>query len=161
MTSPTEPSVPILQLSRRFDAPRGLVFEAWSHPAHLVRWWGPKDFTLPVCRQDFRPGGAYRFCMRAPDGSDHWVWGLYREIIEPERLVFTWQRNDETGLRRGLNSLVTVTLTEEGRHTRLTLTQESFQTVADRDDHHSGWTQCLDRLDLHLLDQALNPRNIP
>jgi uncharacterized protein YndB with AHSA1/START domain len=160
MSSPTEPADRTLVLDRLLDAPRGLVFEVWTHPAHLVRWWGPNDFTLPTCEQDFREGGAYRFCMRAPDGSDHWVWGVYREIVAPERLVFTWQRQDEAGLRSGLNNLVTVTLAEEGRKTRLTLRHTSFQTAADRDDHHGGWTQCLDRLTSHVAEQALNPQNI-
>ena len=136
----------VLILTRLLDAPRPLVFQAWTEPRHLARWWGPIGFTLPVCTQDFRPGGAYRFCMRAPDGTDHWVWGVYREIVEPERLVFTWQRQDEAGLRSSLNNVVTVTLAAQGRKTHLTLHHAAFQTVADRDDHNSGWTQSLERL---------------
>ncbi len=136
----------VLSLSRVFAAPRELVFRAWTEPRHLARWWGPHGFTLPVCAQDFRVGGAYRFCMRAPDGSDHWVWGVYREIVAPERLVFTWEREDEAGLRSKLSNLVTVTFAEQGAGTLLTLHHAEFQTVADRDDHHGGWTQCLVRL---------------
>ena len=160
MASPIQPADRTLVLSLLLDAPRGLVFEVWAQPAHLVRWWGPNGFTLPTCEQDFRPGGAYRFCMRAPDGTDHWVWGFYREIVAPERLVFTWQREDEAGLRNRLDNLVTVTLAEEGRKTRLTLRHTAFQTVADRDDHDGGWTQCLNRLAGHVAEQALNPQNI-
>ena len=136
----------VLILTRVFDAPRALVFQAWTRPAHLARWWGPKDFTLPTCEQDFRAGGAYRFCMRAPDGTDHWVGGVYREVVTPERLVFTWEREDEEGLRFQSKMVVTVTFAEHGGQTRLTLHQSAFQTVADRDDHNGGWTQCLDRL---------------
>ena len=136
----------VLVLTRLFAAPRHLVFQAWTEPRHLVRWWGPHGFTLPVCQQDFRVGGAYRFCMRAPDGSDHWVWGEYREIVAPERLVFTWEREDEAGLRRQLNNLVTVTLAAQGGKTLLTLHHAPFQTAADRDDHAGGWTQTLERL---------------
>ena len=136
----------MLVLTRVFDAPRELVFQAWTEPRHLARWWGPKGFTLPVCTQEFRPGGAYRFCMRAPDGSDHWVWGTYREIVAPERLVFTWQREDEAGLRSQLNNVVTVTFADHHGKTRLTLHHAVFQTVADRTDHQGGWTECLARL---------------
>ncbi len=139
-----------LVLTRLLVAPRSLVFRVWTQPGHLARWWGPDGFTLPTCEMDFRAGGAYRFCMRAPDGSDHWVWGEYREIVEPERLVFTWEREDEPGLRHGLKNLVTVTFAEEDGQTRLTLHHETFQTVADRDDHNDGWTQCLNRLISHI-----------
>src|SRR5690348_11911501 len=94
-TSP--PQDRVLVLTRVFDAPPSLVFQAFAKPEHLVRWWGPKDFTLPVCEQDFRVGGTYRFCMRAPDGTDHWVWGEYLEITEPTKLVFSWHREDAHG----------------------------------------------------------------
>jgi uncharacterized protein YndB with AHSA1/START domain len=141
----------VLILSRLFDAPRPLVFQAWTEPRHLARWWGPHGFTLSVCQQEFRVGGAYRFCMRAPDGTDHWVWGEYREIVAPERLVFTWHRDDEPGLRAQLSNLVTVTFAERGRKTHLTLHHAAFQTVADRDDHRGGWTECLERLGQHVV----------
>ena len=147
MKLPSEPAEErVLVLERTFTAPRRLVFEAWTDPRHVTRWWGPDGFTLPTCEMDFRAGGAYRFCMRAPDGSDHWVWGVYREIIAPERLVFTWHREDEEGLRCGLANLVTVTFVEHDGRTTLTLHHAPFQTVADRDDHRGGWTQCLGRL---------------
>lgn len=136
----------MLILDRTFDAPRELVWRAWTEPRHIVRWWGPSGFTLPVCEQDFRVGGLYRFCMRAPDGSDHWVWGAYHTIIEAERLVFTWHREDQEGLRQELNNLVTITLKSEGGKTLLNLHHSVFQTIADRDDHHFGWTECLIRL---------------
>lgn len=136
----------MLVLTRTLDAPRSLVFQAWTRPEHLARWWGPNNFTLPTCEVDFRVGGAYRFCMRAPDGSDHWVWGEYREIVAPERLVFTWHREDEEGLRKDSANLVTVTFAEHAGRTLLTLQHTRFQTVTDRDDHQGGWTQCLDRI---------------
>ncbi len=135
-----------LILTRVFDAPRELVFRAWAEPGQLARWWGPHGFTLPVCSQDFRVGGGYRFCMRAPDGSDHWVWGVYREIVAPERLVFTWEREDEEPFRSQLRNLVTVTFAVQGKRTHLTLHHTAFQTVADRNDHEGGWSQALDRL---------------
>lgn len=135
-----------LVLTRALNAPRELVFEAWSHPKHLVRWWGPSDFTLPHCEQDFRVGGKYRFCMRAPDGSDHWVRGEYTHIDAPARLVFTWLREDEQG-DIWCDTVVAITLEQRGTDTLLTLNQTTFATVAHCDEHRGGWSECLDHLD--------------
>src|SRR5258708_10890203 len=78
-----------LVITRVFDAPRDLVFKAWTDPEHLVRWWGPKGFTSTIMDKiDLRPGAPYRIHMRGPDGDDHWSQGVYREIVDPERLVF-------------------------------------------------------------------------
>jgi uncharacterized protein YndB with AHSA1/START domain len=134
-----------LLITRMLNAPPSLVFKVWSQPEHLIRWWGPKDFTLPYCEVDFRPGGAYRFCMHSPEGIDHWVWGVFREIIEPERIVFTWGREDAEGKPKQ-QSVVTVTFAGHEGKTKLTLHQAIFESVEDRNDHQGGWTQCLDRL---------------
>ncbi|MBK7382898.1 MAG: SRPBCC domain-containing protein [Flavobacteriales bacterium] len=134
-----------LVLTRTMKAPARLVFQAWCDPKHLVRWWGPKDFTLPRCEQDLRVGGKYRFCMRAPDGSDHWVRGEYLEITEPHRLVFTWLREDEQG-DIWCDNVVAIELSEQGGRTTLTLSQTAFATVAHCDEHRDGWSECLDRL---------------
>jgi uncharacterized protein YndB with AHSA1/START domain len=93
---------------------------------------------------DIRPGGAYRFCMRSPEGLDHWKRGVYREIVEPERIVFTFAWEDVHG-EPGHELLTTVTFTEDGTKTRLTLRQATFETAAGRDDHGIGWTSCLER----------------
>ena len=135
----------VLVLTRDFQAPRALVFEAWTDPQHLVQWWGPKDFTLPHYQQDFRVGGSYRLCMRSPEGEDHWVWGVYREIVEPERIVFTWNRDPHPEMPRA-ESVVSVTLAEHAGGTRLTLHHAIFQSVRDRNEHVGGWTECLQRL---------------
>ena len=135
----------VLLLTRDFQAPRPLVFEAWTDPRHLVRWWGPKDFTLPHYQQDFRVGGSYRLCMRSPEGEDHWVWGVYREIVEQERIVFTWNRDPHPEMPRA-ESVVSVTLAEHDGGTRLTLHHAIFQSVRDRNEHVGGWTECLQRL---------------
>lgn len=135
-----------LVIERMLDAPAALVFQAWSHPQHLVRWWGPKDFTLPYCEQDFRVGGKYRFCMRAPDGSDHWVRGEYLEIDEPRRLVFTWLREDEGG-DIWCDTVVALSFEARNGGTLLTLDQTTFATTAHCDEHRDGWNECLDRLD--------------
>ncbi len=135
----------VLVVTRLLDAPRALVFKAWTQPEHLARWWGPQGFSLPSCELDPRPGGTYRFVMRSPEGSEHRVAGTYREVVEPERLVFTWSWLDEDD-RPKHETLVTVTFAEEGAQTRMTLHQAVFESVTARDSHRGGWTGSFDRL---------------
>ena len=134
-----------LVIERVFDAPPGLLFQVWTKPDHVTQWWGPNDFTLPYCEMDFRPGGRYRYCMRSPDGVDHWVFGEYREIVEPERIVMTWNREDAAG-KLWSRTVATLTFTEEGGRTRFKLHQAVFESTEYRDQHNGGWSQCLDRL---------------
>src|SRR5437868_2842338 len=70
-------------ITRVFDAPRSLVFKAWTDPQHMAQWWGPHGFTIPVCEMDVRPDGAYRIVMRGADGVDYPLKGVYHEIAEP------------------------------------------------------------------------------
>jgi uncharacterized protein YndB with AHSA1/START domain len=135
----------VLVITRVFDAPRRLVFKAWTEPERLVRWWGPKGFTTPFCKMDVCPGGAYRFGMRSSDGTEHWLQGVYREILEPERLVFTWAWEDAQG-EAGPVTLLTLNFAEHAGKTKLTLQQAVFETVTARDAHQQGWTTGLDRL---------------
>src|SRR5208282_1015543 len=102
-----------LVITRIFDAPRELVFKAWTDPRHVAQWWGPKGFTNPVCEMDVRPGGALRIVMRAPDGSEYPMTGIFREIVAPERLVFTNVAVDKAG-KPLLEGLTTVTFAEAG-----------------------------------------------
>ncbi len=141
----TESAERELLITRVFNAHRSLVFKAWTEPQHPVHWWGPQGFTLPSCTMDLRPGGTYRFCMRSPEGVDHWLQGIYREIMEPERLVFTYAFEDATG-KPGHETLVTVTFAELGEKTKLTVHQAVFESVTVRDEHVRGWTEALDRL---------------
>src|SRR5690242_1491098 len=117
-------------ITRVFDAPRSLVFKAWTEPEHMVKWFGPKDFTATIIVNEVRTGGAYDFHMRGPNYDDHWK-GTYREVVVPERLVFTWPAGPE--------SIVTVTFEDLGGKTKLTLRHGMFETVAQRDDHQRGW----------------------
>ncbi|MGE5367698.1 MAG: SRPBCC domain-containing protein [Betaproteobacteria bacterium] len=78
-----------ITIIRVFNAPRALVFKAWTDASELAQWWGPKDFANPVCELDVRDGGAIRIHMRSPDGSVYPMRGEFREIVPPERLVFT------------------------------------------------------------------------
>ena len=146
-----EPAKPELVMTRVLDAPRRLVFKAWTEPVHLVRWWGPQGFTTPSCEMDVRPGGTFRLLMRSPEGTEHRLQGVYREIVEPERLSFTWAWLDAEG-RPGHETVVTVTLDEVGGRTRLTLHQAVFESDTARAAHQHGWTTCLDRLAEYLAN---------
>jgi uncharacterized protein YndB with AHSA1/START domain len=141
-----------LIMTRIFDAPRELVFKAWTDPKHVARWWGPNGFTNPVCEMDLRPGGSFRIVMRAPDGVDYPTTGVFREIVEPERLVFTNVALGKEG-NPVLEGLTTVTFVEHDGKTKLTL--HSLQTsavgfVAEAEPKlegmEEGWRQSLDRL---------------
>jgi uncharacterized protein YndB with AHSA1/START domain len=135
-----------LVITRIFDAPRKLVFNAWSEPDRMVRWIGPQGFTGTIVKMDARPGGAYRFHLRSPEGTDHWAQGVYREIVAPERLVYTWTWADKVGNPTRPETLVTVTFAEQGGKTKLTLHQAVFESVTARDAHETGWTSALDCL---------------
>jgi uncharacterized protein YndB with AHSA1/START domain len=141
-----------LLITRVFDAPRSLVFKAWSSSEHQVHWLGPKDFTVEYCQIDFREGGAYRACIRSPEGIDYWMRGHYREIVAPERLVFTFSWEEEG--ERGLETLVTATFVDEGGKTRMTFHQAPFRSLSERDGHTSGWSECFDRLAAYLARAA-------
>jgi uncharacterized protein YndB with AHSA1/START domain len=133
-----------LTVSRVIDAPRPLVFKAWTDPVQVARWWGPKGFVTVECEMDIRPGGAFRQVMRSPQGTDHRKRGVYRDIAEPERIVFTFAWEDADG-KLGVETLVTVTFEALGTKTRLTLHQSGFDNAEWRDDHVGGWTSCLER----------------
>jgi uncharacterized protein YndB with AHSA1/START domain len=139
-----------LVIERVFDAPRALVFRAWTERGHLIRWWGPRGFTAPFCEMDVRPGGAYRACIRSAEGKDYWMQGVYREIAAPERLVFTFAWDDEPDRE----TLVTVTFAEQDGKTKLTFEQATFATVADRDSHRDGWAEAFDDLAAYLAETA-------
>jgi uncharacterized protein YndB with AHSA1/START domain len=143
-----------LVITRMFDAPRELVFECWTNPEHLRHWQGaPRGFTVTLSESDIRPGGFFRISMRSPEGVDHWLEGHYREMVKPERLVFTHAWLD--GNRKpGNETLVTITLAERGGKTELTLRQTGFTSVESRDGHKYGWTSALDVLVDYLAEAA-------
>jgi uncharacterized protein YndB with AHSA1/START domain len=134
-----------LIITRVFDAPRALVFKAWTDADSQARWLGPKGFTTISCEIDARPGRRYRLGMRAPDGTAHWLCGVCREIVEPQRIVSTsaWEGPDGNP---GPETLLTLTFDDLGGKTRLTLRQSGFESVTVRDEHRAGWTSNLDRL---------------
>ena len=149
MTATTDLSRPsaddVVVITRLLSAPQALVFEAWTRPEHLVRWFGPTGFELAACEVDFRVGGAYRFCMRSPEGRDHWVSGIYRQIVPPERFSFTWNRRPGD-VEDITESIVTITLEPQDGKTLLTLRHEALRSAKDRVDHRGGWSEALQRL---------------
>ena len=136
-------------ITRVYDAPRELVFRAWTDPKHMARWWGPKHFTNRVEQMDVRPGGAWRIIMCAPDGAEHPAQGVYREIVPPERLVFTNLAVDKDG-NVIIDGFTTVTFDDQNGKTKLTLQTRGVAKVAYAAQYlkgmQMGWTQSLERL---------------
>jgi uncharacterized protein YndB with AHSA1/START domain len=157
---------PPFVVTRQFDAPRGLVFRAWTEAGHLAEWWGPKGFTMLRCTNDPRPGGVMHYGMQAPDGGVMWGKWVYREIAAPERLAFVVSFSDEEGgtvrapfsAEWPLEVLSTFTFEEQGGRTTLTMRGEPVNaTAAERrafagfhDSMTQGWGGTLDQLDAHL-----------
>ena len=134
-------------ITRAFDAPRRLVFEAMTKVEHVKRWYGPRALTMLVCEIDLRPGGSWRYVLRAPDGSEHGFTGVYREIVVAERIVST---ENYEAMMPGHEMLATVTLEEKDGRTTLK-NRISYLSKADRDGHlqsgmESGMQETFDRL---------------
>ena len=138
-------------VTRIFDAPRHLVFQAWTEPDRVTRWLGPPGFVIAYCTMDVRPGGAFRFCLRSPSGAEYWRQGVYREVIAPERLVYTFAWADAEG-KPHYETLVTVTFVEHEDKTELTLHQSIFKSVAARDEHQGDWSKELQRFAEYLAN---------
>jgi uncharacterized protein YndB with AHSA1/START domain len=138
-----------LRIARTLSAPRSLVFRAWTDPVHLAQWFGPKGFTIPVCEIDLKVGGALRIVMRAPDGAEHPMKGVFREIATDERLVFTNVAVDAND-KPLLEGLTAVTFEDEGDGTKMTLTTSAAGAagVVDRmlEGMEAGWSQSFDKL---------------
>ena len=136
-------------ITRVINAPRELVFDAWTKPEHLTRWFGPSDFSAPDVAVDLRVGGAWRACIRSPEGRDYWMHGVYREIVPPRRLVFThiWEEGHDSPHHE---TLVSVTLEDQGGRTKLTFHKAVLESVVERISQGKGWSECLDRLADHV-----------
>jgi uncharacterized protein YndB with AHSA1/START domain len=116
-TTFTTPSDREIEMTRLFDAPRQLVFDAFTNPAHVPHWFGPRGWSVPVCEIDLRQGGSWRYVLSGPEGEEMGMSGVYKEITPPERIVTTESFDDYPG-----ESLNTLTLTEEDGKTRYTVT---------------------------------------
>jgi uncharacterized protein YndB with AHSA1/START domain len=146
-----------IMFTRIFEAPRELIFQAMCEPEHLTKWWGPNFWTLPVCKMDFRVGGTWHYCMESPDG-DMKSWGktFYKEIVEPERIVYEDYFSDEEGtINESMpGTKTTLTLIDlEGKTKLVSQTEfsseEALKTVLDM-GVVQGFTETWDKLESHL-----------
>ncbi len=139
-----------LRFERHFAASPRRVFQALTDPGELVRWWGPEGYSVPECELDVRPGGAWRTCMRSPEGTDHCVGGVYREVVPPARLVYTWawesSGSEDSADSTPVETLVTIELEASDGGTDLVLTHRGFASDEARDHHQGGWVSCFDCL---------------
>ena len=160
-TNTADASTRSLTITRDFDAPRDLVWRAWTDPEEMKKWWGPENYTSPEIRIDLRVGGRYVNCMRSPEGEDYWSTGVYTEIVAPERLACTDSFADADGnpvpaSHYGMGddwpmeTQVTVTFEEQGEGTRMTLRHDGLPAGTMSDMTEQGWNGSLDKLEKSL-----------
>ena len=159
-TTATQPHCEVL-ITHILDAPRELVFKAWTDPEQVKQWWGPHGFTNPVCELDPRPGGVMRMVMRGPEGIEHSMTGMFREFFPPERLVFVNTPLDRDG-NPLLEGLATVTLSQLDDKTKLILEARAIglDPLAARmlQGMEMGWSQSLERLTELLTCGTVTPK---
>jgi len=145
---------PTLNMQRTLNAPRELVWMAWSRPEAMVLWLGPVEWPAVSVMSDFRVGGAWRACLKSPEtGEDLWQGGVYREIEAPRRLSFTfkWDVGHEDG--PPVDTLVTVLLTAtDDDRTVMNFTHAGLKSEASLKGHRHGWSSTVDRLEAWLAD---------
>jgi uncharacterized protein YndB with AHSA1/START domain len=139
----------VVVITREIDAPREQIFQAWIDPTQFARWWGPKNFTNPVCEIDARSDGALNIVMRSPDGVDYPMTGKFQAVVKPARIAFSAIARDHAN-NPLLEALTVVTFDEIGRRTRITV-QASAVGLAPLaakmvDGMEAGWTQSLEKL---------------
>jgi uncharacterized protein YndB with AHSA1/START domain len=154
-----------MTITREFNAPRQMVWRAWTEPDLYTKWWGPAGFTSPACKIDLRVGGKYLCCMRSPDGKDYWTTGTYREIAPPSLLIMTSSFADERGnivpasyydmsADIALETVVTVRLQEidDKKRTKLILTHAGIAKMSalERSSMEQGWNESLDKMEAAL-----------
>jgi uncharacterized protein YndB with AHSA1/START domain len=157
MSASQPPETRDLVLSRVFYSPREVVWQAWTQPERLTKWFAPEGFSAPAARVDLRPGGSFHYCMRSPEGAEYWGKGVYQEIVPPERLVYLDTFADEDGNpvkpeQYGLSpdyppqTFVTITLADQNGRTLLTLRHAGLPVGEGSDMTEAGWRSQLDRL---------------
>ena len=154
----------VLRLTRRFEAPRERVFDAWTNPDVLRRWWAAQpDWEGAEAEVDLRPGGRYRLSMRdTGSGATHTVAGEYTEVRRPERLAYTWSWEGEpTEMSGSERTLVVVEFLEDGGATEVVLTHSGFANGQIREMHAHGWQGCLDNLGRRVFGRTADQRGLP
>jgi uncharacterized protein YndB with AHSA1/START domain len=144
-----------LRLERTFEAPAEEVFDAWTNPEVLRRWWAAgADWSTPVAEVDLRVGGCYRLSMEDPaSGARHTVGGEYREVQRPQRLVYSWCWEHDSG-EPGHVSTVTVEFRGEGERTTVVLEHTGLESSDSRDRHGHGWEACLENLQTRVFTRV-------
>ena len=136
-----------------FDAPRDLVFRNWIDAADVRTWFAPDDCTVTFCEVDARPGGMWRVEYHCDFGGDYIEHGVFHEVVEPERLVFSLIQQDGEGNVRH-RTLITVSFASVGAQTEMTFNQTGFETSHKRDNNAEGWNQCFRKLTAHMASNA-------
>lgn len=147
-----------IKIERVFAAPRELVFDAWTNTDQLLQWYAPHGCTVHIARLDARPGGRFHFGIHNPSFGDCWCIGVYREVVRPERIVYTLATADEEGneiepVKAGHDprwpqqTVVRITFEAVSGGTRLTLEQSVSEALAKHTGAHPSWLQMLDRLE--------------
>ena len=158
MTKNTGNETERMVITRVFDAPRELVWKAWTDPRYVMQWWGPKGFTTPFCTMDFRVGGKFLCCMRSPDGQEFWNGGEYHEIVPHEKIVSSMYFSDAKGNKveaaqygieheaiDGAYDVITFEDLGDGQ-TKLTFLGNEPMESATQSGQVEGWHQILDKL---------------
>ena len=151
MTEKTVGEVERMTITKVFDAPRELVWKAWTDPKYIMQWWGPKGFTAPVCEMDFRVGGKLLCCMKAPDGQEGWNAGEYHEIVPHEKIVFSMYFSDSKGNKvereeYGIEHEAIEDARDVNGQTKLTLIGNDPMESAKESGQFEGWVETLDKI---------------
>ena len=166
MTKSTSNAVERMTITRVFDAPRELVWKAWTDPKYVMQWWGPKGFTAPVCKMDFRVGGKYLCCMRSPEGQEFWNAGEYHEIVPHEKIVSSMYFADAQGNKvnpeaygiehEAIEDVHDTILFEDlgNGKTKLTFIGNEPMESAKNSGQVEGWNQILDKIAVLLAEMA-------
>ena len=139
-----------LEIVRFINVPTDRVYDAWTDPAQLRRWFGPKSVRTRNITADVRVGGSYRWDLTSPDGEEMSAFGEYKELTPGKKIVFTWQWDDDEAWENR-TSVVTIELSERDGGTELRLKHEQLPSEESRDRHNEGWNSLLDRLEQFLL----------
>ena len=153
--------ITMIYIDQIFDSPLSKVWKTWTEPESVMKWWGPKNFTAPVVKNDLKEGGSYLYCMRSPEGEDFWSTGVYKEIVHMERIASTDSFADSEGnvvaaSHYGMSGdwplelNVTVTFEEVDGKTRFTLQHQGFPDRKNRDLAEAGWKEPLNKLAAYL-----------
>jgi len=156
LTSPLPVAERELVVTRTFNAPRDLVFKLWTDPKHAMHWWGPTHHPAIEMHMDPRVGGKWRNCLKSvEDGIEIWQHGVFREVVPPSKLVFTFTWEQNRFLEHpAIETLVSVTFEDRDGKTLMTLRQSPFHAIGDRDGHGEGWNSTFDRLGDYLATQS-------